>query len=114
MADSDNAALGPNGQLLDASKIAWYNDPDDAQPIQPTVLTEPVPPPPTPSVQEGAIFKFVYVWPTKYVLSGRSCPHRAAAGARLAEAIAVEKLDEFGKPTHAQCTIQLRSSAKRK
>ena len=35
----------------------------------------------------------------EYVLSGRSRPHRATAGTRLAEAIAAEKLDEFGKPT---------------
>ena len=32
---SDQAALGLDGQLLDASKIAWYNDPNDALPIQP-------------------------------------------------------------------------------
>ena len=33
---ADQPALGANGQLLDASKITWYNDPDDPQPIQPT------------------------------------------------------------------------------
>ena len=33
---ADQPAVGPDGQLLDASKIQWYNDPDDAQPIQPT------------------------------------------------------------------------------
>jgi hypothetical protein len=32
---TDQAALGPDGQLLDASKIAWFNDPDDPKPIQP-------------------------------------------------------------------------------
>ena len=32
---ADQPALGPNGHLLDASKIIWYNDPDDNQPIQP-------------------------------------------------------------------------------
>jgi len=32
---ADQPALGPNGQLLDASKIVWYNDPDDDHPIQP-------------------------------------------------------------------------------
>jgi hypothetical protein len=31
----DQPALGPDGQLLDATKLVWYNDPDDAQPIQP-------------------------------------------------------------------------------
>ena len=33
---ADQPAVGPDGQLLNASKIKWYNDPDDAQPIQPT------------------------------------------------------------------------------
>lgn len=32
---ADQSALGPDGQLLDATEIEWYNDPDDAQPIQP-------------------------------------------------------------------------------
>ena len=35
MTDSQ-PAVGPDGQLLDTSKIDWYNDPDDAHPIQPT------------------------------------------------------------------------------
>ena len=30
---SDNCAVGPDGQLLDASKITWYNDPDDDMPM---------------------------------------------------------------------------------
>jgi hypothetical protein len=30
----DQPALGPNGQLLDTSKIEWFNDPDDPQPIR--------------------------------------------------------------------------------
>jgi hypothetical protein len=33
---ADQSAVGPDGQLLDMSKIQWYNDLDDAQPIQPT------------------------------------------------------------------------------
>ena len=28
-------ALGPDGKLLDASKIIWYHDPDDLYPIHP-------------------------------------------------------------------------------
>ena len=32
----DNCAVGPDGQLLDASKITWYNDPDDDTPMAPT------------------------------------------------------------------------------
>ncbi|KAG6808200.1 hypothetical protein H0H92_005059 [Tricholoma furcatifolium] len=30
---SDQCALGPNGTLLDAQDIVWYNDPDDKIPI---------------------------------------------------------------------------------
>jgi hypothetical protein len=30
---SNSCALGPDGQLLPADKISWYNDPDDAQPL---------------------------------------------------------------------------------
>jgi hypothetical protein len=41
---ADQPAVGPDGQLLDASKIAWYNDPDDPHPIQSTS-----------KVQEGAL-----------------------------------------------------------
>jgi hypothetical protein len=37
---ADQPAVGPDGQLLDASKIIWYNDPDDAQPVQPTSNTQ--------------------------------------------------------------------------
>jgi hypothetical protein len=33
---ADQPALGPDGQLLDASKIAWYNDPNDPYLIQST------------------------------------------------------------------------------
>jgi hypothetical protein len=31
---ADQPARGPDGQLLDTLKIQWYNDPDDARPIQ--------------------------------------------------------------------------------
>jgi hypothetical protein len=33
---SDNCAVGSDGNLLDASQIPWFNDPDDDQPIAPT------------------------------------------------------------------------------
>jgi hypothetical protein len=33
---ADPPALRPDGQLRDASEIVWYNDSDDAHPIQPT------------------------------------------------------------------------------
>ena len=38
---SDNCAVGPDGQLLDASKITWYNDPDDDIPMAPMTATLP-------------------------------------------------------------------------
>jgi hypothetical protein len=34
---TDQAAVGLDGQLLDASKIEWCRDPDDAHPIRPIV-----------------------------------------------------------------------------
>jgi len=34
MSQADQPALGPDGKLLDASKIAWYNDPSNPHPIQ--------------------------------------------------------------------------------
>lgn len=37
MSDS-NCALGPDGKLLDASKIAWYNDKDDDVPLAPSSI----------------------------------------------------------------------------
>ena len=36
---SDNCAIGPDGKLLDASKITWFNDPDDAEPMAPASST---------------------------------------------------------------------------
>ena len=32
---ADQLALGPDGQLLEASKLVWFNNPDDSHPIQP-------------------------------------------------------------------------------
>ena len=83
---ADQPALGPDGQLLDASKITWYNDPDDSHPIQSAS-----------KVQEGA-YNFIRFWATTYLLSGQvhQRSRRATAGTRLAEAIAAEKLDEYG------------------
>lgn len=49
--ESDQPALGPDGKLLDASKITWYNDPDDSRPIQPTTTTS--------GEREGEVFKLV-------------------------------------------------------
>src|ERR1700678_4563814 len=36
----DQCALGPDGQLLDESKIVWHHDPDDPTPIVP--VTSPI------------------------------------------------------------------------
>jgi len=47
----DQPALGPDGQLLDASKIAWYNDPDDPHPIQSV--------PTSSKLQEGKVLNFI-------------------------------------------------------
>ena len=33
MSSDENCALDADGNLKDASQIAWYNDPDDAQPL---------------------------------------------------------------------------------
>ncbi|KAI0261413.1 hypothetical protein BGY98DRAFT_1104443 [Russula aff. rugulosa BPL654] len=73
---TDQPALGPDGRLRDASEIDWYNDPDDNDLIQPT------------SVKQLG----------QHSTLTRSRPVRAMTGTRLAEAIAAEKLDEFGKP----------------
>jgi len=54
---ADQPALGPDGQLLDASKIVWYNDPDDSHPIQLASTPSKVP------VQEGNVLVKLYcVW----------------------------------------------------
>ena len=45
---TDQPALGPHSQLLDTSRIEWYNDPDDAHPIQPTS-----------DMQYGIVFKIL-------------------------------------------------------
>ncbi|KAK6981295.1 hypothetical protein R3P38DRAFT_3376237 [Favolaschia claudopus] len=40
MTSTDQCAVGPDGQLLDASKIVFYNDPDDANPLPPVYSQE--------------------------------------------------------------------------
>ena|SRR5712671_6250365 len=105
---ADQPALGPDGQLLDASKIVWYNDPDDPHPIQSASTPSKVP------VQEGNVLVKLYcVWQQLIHLSGqvgqRSRPTCATAGTRLAEAITTEKLDENGQSC---CRFILRHDAK--
>ena len=41
MADLSQPALGPDGRLLNASEIKWYNDLDDTNLIQPQVSEHP-------------------------------------------------------------------------
>jgi hypothetical protein len=110
---ADSCALGPDGNLLDASEIPWYNDPDDPHPIPPLSTVES-------TVQEGNVVKFIKFNDYSLLLflsEQRSRPIRASAGSRLAEAIAAEKLDEYGsscrrfiRPQDAKSS----SSAKRK
>jgi hypothetical protein len=89
---SDQSALGPDRQLLNASRIIWYNDPDDPNPIPSTSTLS--------RVQEGKVLNFVTFSQRPIFLSGqvgqRSCPIRSTVGTRLGEAIAAEKLDEYG------------------
>jgi hypothetical protein len=77
---ADQPAQGPDGQLPDTSKIQWYNDPDNAHPIQ-----------------QAAQFHRFIDYGLEVCLSCRSL----TAGTRLATAIAAEKLDEFGNPTQS-------------
>ena len=69
---ADQPALGPDRQLLDASKITWHHDPDDPHPIQST------------SGVQGQC----------------SWPIRTTAGTQLADTIAAEKLDKNGLSCH--------------
>ena len=95
-AESDQPALGPDRQLLDASKIAWYNDPNDPHPIQPISITS--------EVQEGEALNFITISQWLIFLSGGhgqcSCPIHASSGTWLAEVIATEKLNEYGSSCH--------------
>ena len=86
---ADQPARGPDGQLLDASKIDWYNDPDDPHPIQPISRA-----------QEG-VTPLIIIRCRQFIfllglVGQRSRPIRSTAGTRLAEVIAAEKLDEYG------------------
>jgi hypothetical protein len=86
----DQPALGPDGQLLDASKIVWFNDPDDDHPIQPTSDTH-----------RGTVTNLL-VTSERFIchhLAGhctRSSARATTGSARLAAAIDAEKHDEFG------------------
>lgn len=49
----NQCAVGPEGQLLDASKIDWYNDPDDAELIQAPPAVPSLPTASTSTVQDS-------------------------------------------------------------
>jgi hypothetical protein len=95
---ADQPARGPDGQLLDASEIPWYNDPDDPNPIQSKSSSS--------RVQEGEgdnldsfLRRLIFLPEGPEQVGQRSRPIRTSAGSRLAEAIAAEKLDEYGSST---------------
>ena len=91
-AESDQPALGPDGQLLDASKIVWFNDPDDPHPIRPTSME-----------WEGMILTSITFWWQLTFLLGQGQhlhPIHATTGTQYAEAITAEKVDEFGSSTY--------------
>ncbi|KAJ7455600.1 hypothetical protein B0H11DRAFT_2322331 [Mycena galericulata] len=67
MASSDQCAVGPDGQLLPASAIVWYDDPDDKIPL--------------PSASDT-------------VLEGRG--HRQKSTSKLAASLRAEKEDDDG------------------
>ncbi|KAF8219691.1 hypothetical protein L208DRAFT_1338569 [Tricholoma matsutake] len=83
---ADQPALGLDGQLLDASKIIWYNNSDADHPIQPA--------------QHGIIFNLLVILSQRFIYhaghSTRSSARVTTGSAQLAAAIAAEKLDEFG------------------
>ena len=78
---------------LNTFQIEWYNDPDDAHPIQPTS-----------NLQKGTVFKNILhfkiavVLMPLFVMDSGQCTHpvQTTQGTRLAAAIAEDKLDEFG------------------
>ena len=87
---ADQPALGPNGQLLDTSKIVWYNDPDDDRPIQPT------------SNMHRSIAFNSFITSERFICyhhtghCTQSLVQVTTGSARLAAAIDAEKHDEFG------------------
>jgi len=91
MPTSDQCALGPDGELLDTSKIVWVNDPDDLMPIAPIqqagVDTTALPPKssvthpffcgdPSPAVMIAGLRHSACVpWPLKHALDPDNVEH---------------------------------------
>ena len=89
----DQPALRPDGKLLDVSQIEWFHDPDDPQPMRPI------------AIPQGVVFIYLFwSWLSRLLLGQHTCPVRIrnTNGARMAEAIATEKLDEFGNLASVQ------------
>jgi hypothetical protein len=68
MSSSDSCAVGPDGKLLDASEITWFNDPDDAHPI-------PGPDSGTPAAGSSSVFAIM-------MQAGRTSTTKIAGGRR--------------------------------
>ncbi|RXW19302.1 hypothetical protein EST38_g6551 [Candolleomyces aberdarensis] len=88
MANSDDqCTLGPDGRLLPASQITFYNDPDDPTPLPPVVDMDMSP------AQDA---------------SSRSHPQRSNAGSQMHQLICDKKLDDNNqlclKFRDTQCT----------
>lgn len=111
---TDQPARGPDGQLLDASKIIWFNDADDSLAIRPGSRMQQGSSSFKHNLSAAAVPKYPLIFPGQ-----RSRPVRATAGARLAAAIAGEKLDEFDNPVqpyrrHLAQSLKHKTPAKRK
>ena len=82
---ADQPALGPDGQLLDASKIVWYNDPDDNHPIQPGQHGHGI-------ISNSFVLSQIFIYHTGHC-GTRSSARVTTGSARLAAAIAEENTD---------------------
>ena len=68
---SENCALDAHGNLLDASQITWFNDPDDATPL-PTATPDPSPPvTPPPATTLAHFFRKSSAGPSAKVAGAR-------------------------------------------
>jgi hypothetical protein len=74
---SDSCAVGPDGNLLDASQIVWFNDPDDDEPMVPG--TSSAPSVAQPQVSMATLDSFVTKIPPATRRSARApCPSTRA------------------------------------
>ncbi|KAM6489244.1 hypothetical protein JOM56_015295 [Amanita muscaria] len=80
---ADQCALGPDGTLLDASKILFYNDPDDETPL-----------PPVPPAAPGRDRRVTVPASVPGCSHGR--PSRARDTTRMKQILQAEKADDDG------------------